>query len=59
MKRGQRGSQPRAHLRLRWLAEVAPREGAAAGVLRRRCSGAAALEGSGEVVRLLWRCEVG
>jgi hypothetical protein len=59
MKRGLRGSQPRAHLRLRWLVELAPREGAAAGVPRRWCSGAAALEGSGEGVGLLWRCEAG
>jgi hypothetical protein len=27
MKRGPRGSQPRARLRLRWLVEAAPREG--------------------------------
>jgi hypothetical protein len=40
------------------VGEAAPREGAAAGVSRRRCSGAAALESSGEIVRWLWRCEM-
>jgi hypothetical protein len=59
MKRGPRGSQPRAYLGLRWLVEAAPREGVADGVPRWRCSGAAVLEGSGEGVRLLWRCEAG
>jgi hypothetical protein len=53
-----RGFFPHPHLGLRWSVGAAPREGAAAGVPLRRCSGAAALEGSGERVRCLWRCEV-
>jgi hypothetical protein len=57
-ERATRGFFPHPHLGLRWLVGAAPREGATAGVPRRRCSGAATLEGSGERVRWLWWCEV-